>query len=289
MVVKVQTPTDSKFAILKIETKSYGTVYTTADRYLRAKLMQKWNFQVKELPGKRVKIEYDRMSGPPRVQEHKMHIIDTTNLTCDCEDWVFRWEKVRNLRFKCQHVIAYLIYKGEVKRVSAVGKGQMLLFPHEEVSMEKIVWRQAPDEMVVNLGKLDIEGEFTLLEYPDGSFRLVLLTGKERYLILHLKDRGFFEGRPTRVLSYGLFSQNVPHFWKLKELEERGKCKIVARGRYQLREGRLTLRIEERFVERELPSILEFDLTFKGYRRYISKVYGPSIRPVYVLIPLACN
>jgi len=142
---------------------------------------------------------------------------------------------------------------------------------------------QPLEKQLVDLARLNAEGYMRVIHHHgEKGYHIKLVLNPEEAISLFVWNTKVFEGKNTLARSYGV----IP----IEEIEvdpEEGD-RLIAEGRYRLRNGILELVVEKTYDESiARPCRCRYRLRLKGVKEYISPKHGHSVRPEYFLIALS--
>lgn len=141
---------------------------------------------------------------------------------------------------------------------------------------------QPLDLQLADLTKINSEGYMRVVHHAgEKGYHIKLVLNDKEAISLFVWNEKALKCQNTLARSYGI----IP-IEEIEVDEEEGD-KLVAEGRYKLRNGILELAIEKSYDENiAMPCTCIYKLKLKGVKEYISPKHGHSTRPEYYMIAL---
>jgi len=132
---------------------------------------------------------------------------------------------------------------------------------------------------LVDLAKIESEGYMRVVHHGgEKGYHIKLVLNDKEAISLFIWNNKALLGESTLARSYGV----IP-IEKIEVDRQRGD-KLIAEGRYKLKDGVLELIIEKSYDPAAKPGVYRYKLRLKGVREYMSHKHGHSTRPEYFLI-----
>ncbi len=140
---------------------------------------------------------------------------------------------------------------------------------------------QTLEEMLIDLERLERDGYMRVIHHGgERGYHVKLVIDPERVISLFVWNEKLFHGRPTLIRSYGVWPIEV------MEVDEEEGDRLVAEGKYALKDGILRIAVERSYDEKIPVGAHAYRLKLARIREYESPKHGWSVRPEYYAIPL---
>lgn len=131
---------------------------------------------------------------------------------------------------------------------------------------------------LADVSRIEGEGYMRVVHHGgERGFHVKLVLNEREAVSLFVWNDKVLRGEPTLARSYGVIPVE-----EIEVDEERGD-KLIAEGRYKLRNGTLELVYEKTYDPAVKPGSYRYTLKLKGVKEYISQKHGHSARPEYLL------